>query len=196
VLYSHGTAEDLGHLKPFFEVYRDHGYSVFAYDYQGYGTSTGHPSEKNTYRDIAAAFDYLVEKAAVEPEHIIAHGRSLGSGPAAYLAQKEPLGGLILESAFVSAFRIVTRVPLAPFDKFDNLKRLPHIHCPILIIHGLQDDVIAPWHGRKLFAAAGAPKSNLWVDQARHDDIPRAAGEDYWNAIEDLASAVEQHRPD
>jgi|GEM_PF-283004 len=196
VLYSHGVAEDLGQLKPFFEAYRDRGYSVFAYDYHGYGTSTGRPSEKNVYRDIDAAFEYLVEKAAVKPEHIIAHGRSVGSGPAVYLAEKEPLGGLILESAFVSTFRVVTRARLAPFDKFDNLKRIAGVRCPVLIIHGMQDDVIAPWHGEKLFAAAGGRKLKLWVDRATHDDVPLAAGDDYWNAIGDLAGTIEQHRPD
>lgn len=195
VLYSHGVAEDLGQLRPFFETYRDRGYSVFAYDYHGYGTSAGRPSEKNVYRDITAAFDYLVETAAVKPEHIIAHGRSMGSGAAAYLAERERLGGLILESAFVSVFRIVTRARLAPFDKFDNLKRLADVRCPALIIHGMRDDVVTPWHGKKLFSAAGSPKFNLWVEQATHDDVPLVAGDNYWNAIGNLATAIEPNRP-
>ncbi len=196
VLYSHGVAEDLGQLKPFFEAYRDQGYSVFAYDYHGYGTSTGKPSEKNTYRDISAAFEYLVEEKAVKPEHIIAHGRSIGSGPAAYLAQKEPLGGLILEGAFVSAFRAVTRIRLAPFDKFKNIERIAEATCPILVIHGMKDNVVAPWHGKKLFATADAPKFKLWVEQATHDDVPLAAGDRYWDAISALATAIDPNSPE
>lgn len=190
ILYSHGVAEDLGQLRPFFETYRDQGYSVFAYDYRGYGTSTGTPSEKNTYRDVMAAYRYLVERAHVRPETIIAHGRSIGAGVACYLAKTEPVGGLILESAFVSAFRTVTRVPLAPFDKFENFRRIGDVGCPVLIVHGDNDVVVAPWHGRKLFAGAKSPKSHLWVEGATHDDIPLIAGDAYWEAIGDLVATV------
>ncbi|MBN1360519.1 MAG: protein kinase [Sedimentisphaerales bacterium] len=198
ILYSHGVAEDLGQLRPFFEEYRKQGYTVFAYDYHGYGASTGKPSETNTYRDVTAAHRYLVERAGVEPENIIAHGRSVGAGPACYLAAREPMGGLILESAFVSALRTVTRIRLAPFDKFDNLKRIDDIQCPVLIVHGRDDDVVAPWHAEKLLARANAPKSKLWVDGATHDDIPLVAGDTYWKAIADLADTVARqpdHRP-
>ena len=190
ILYNHGVAEDLGQLRPFFETYRDQGFSIFAYDYHGYGTSTGRPSEKNTYRDVTAAYRYLVGQARVRPEDIIAHGRSVGAGAACYLADEESIGGLILESAFVSAFRAVTRVRLLPFDKFENLKRIANILCPVLIIHGMDDDVIAPWHGERLFAAAQEPKAKLWVDRATHDDIPLVADEAYWKAIGDLADTI------
>ena len=191
ILYSHGVAEDLGQLRPFLESYRDQGFAIFAYDYHGYGTSTGRPSEQHTYRDITAAVRYLIERARVKPENIIAHGRSVGAGAAAYVADEEPVGGLILESAFVSAFRAVTRVRLMPFDKFENLKRLANVHCPVLIVHGRKDDIVAPWHGEGLFAAAGEPKSRLWVDQATHDDIPLVAGPDYWKAISDFTATIE-----
>jgi fermentation-respiration switch protein FrsA (DUF1100 family) len=195
ILYSHGIAEDLGQLRPFLQSYRDQGFSIFAYDYHGYGTSTGRPSEANTYRDITAAVRYLIERAHVRPESIIAHGRSVGAGAAAYLANEEPIGGLILESAFVSAFRTITRVRLMPFDKFENLERVTHIRCPVLIVHGLEDDIVAPWHGERLYAAAGGPKARLWVDGATHDDIPLVAGPEYWRAIAGLAADVEGHQP-
>ena len=190
VLYSHGVAEDLGQLRPFLQTYRDQGFAIFAYDYHGYGTSGGRPSEDHIYDDVTAAFRHLVGQIGVPPQQIIAHGRSLGAGPAAYLAETESIGGLILESAFVSAFRAVTRVRLAPFDKFENLKRLEDIHCPVLIVHGMQDDVVAPWHGQKLFATAREPKAKLWVEQATHDDIPLMAGPEYWQAINGLAETI------
>lgn len=47
VLYNHGNAEDLGDIRPYLEEYSSHGFSVLAYDYQGYGTSEGRPSEAN-----------------------------------------------------------------------------------------------------------------------------------------------------
>ena len=35
---------------------------AMAYDYEGYGTSEGKPSEKRTYQDESAVYSYLVTK--------------------------------------------------------------------------------------------------------------------------------------
>src|SRR5689334_8304960 len=56
LLFSHGNAEDLGDSLSFVQMYRQVGFAVFAYDYRGYGTSTGHPTEKGVYEDAAAAY--------------------------------------------------------------------------------------------------------------------------------------------
>jgi abhydrolase domain-containing protein 17 len=59
LLFSHGNAEDIGQNVNFFRECQQKGYGVFAYDYRGYGTSDGKPSEQNTYKDIEAAYAYL-----------------------------------------------------------------------------------------------------------------------------------------
>ncbi len=58
LLVSHGNAEDLGDVRYWLEDLRKAGFNVLAYDYQGYGTSEGKPSEKNAYQDEEAAYDY------------------------------------------------------------------------------------------------------------------------------------------
>ena len=121
ILYNHGNAEDIGRILDFLEIYRDAGFSVFAYDYEGYGTSEGSPSEKNAYKDADAAYEYLVGQLKVSPDKIIIHGRSVGGGLAAYLASNHNVAGLVLESSFVTAFRTLTQIPLLPFDKFRNI---------------------------------------------------------------------------
>ncbi|HBS52039.1 MAG TPA: alpha/beta hydrolase, partial [Coxiellaceae bacterium] len=45
LLVSHGNAEDIGYMIPFFQQMYKHGLSVFAYDYHGYGLSSGKPTE-------------------------------------------------------------------------------------------------------------------------------------------------------
>lgn len=190
VLYSHGNGEDLGTLRPFLEEYRRRGFSILAYDYHGYGTSAGQPTEKNVYRDVKAAFAYLVQTAGVPSEQIIVHGRSVGGGAAIYLAARETPAALIAESSFVSAFRVMTHVPLSPIDKFENITRIKKVHCPALIIHGTDDRTIPFWHGEKLFASANEPKFRLWVERAGHDDVDLVAQEQYWNAVNRLADAA------
>ena len=52
VLYSHGNAEDLGDLDPLLAPLRALGLDVVAYDYQGYGTSEGTPTEAHLQHEV------------------------------------------------------------------------------------------------------------------------------------------------
>src|SRR5688572_10398367 len=80
ILFSHGNAEDIGTIESFVLRLRASGFSVLVYDYHGYGTSEGLPSEATTYIDIDATYHYLIENRKVSPDRIIVHGRSLGGG--------------------------------------------------------------------------------------------------------------------
>lgn len=183
ILFSHGNAEDLTTLTPFLQRLQHQGYAVLAYDYPGYGNSTGKPSEANTYEAITAAYHYLTTELSVSPEKIILYGRSLGTGPSTELATKQQCAGLILESPFVSAYRVYTHWPLYPFDPYQNLHKIPQVKSPILLIHGTRDSVIPVWHGQKIFAAAKSPKQAYWVEGASHNDVLIVAKENYWQSI-------------
>jgi abhydrolase domain-containing protein 17 len=187
ILFSHGNAEDIFGSTPFFEKLRDAGFNVFAYDYRGYGTSDGTPSEQNSYEDAETAYNYLTGDLKIAPEKIIIHGRSLGAAVSIDLAARKKCGGLIAESAFVSAFRVLTRYPLYPFDKFRNLKKIKQVGCPVLFIHGKADEIIPFRHGTRLFAAANEPKFSLWLDRAGHNNVSSVGGRVYLQAIRDFA---------
>jgi fermentation-respiration switch protein FrsA (DUF1100 family) len=190
LLVSHGNAEDLGDDRDWLEDLRRAGFSVFAYDYQGYGTSQGRPSEKGAYDDEKAAIMYLVGDLKTDLHNIIILGRSVGSGPALHLAARTAVAGVILQSPFVSAFRVVTRVPLLPFDKFPNYKEIRRVHAPVLIMHGEQDSVVAIWHGRRLYELAARPKLFFSVPNADHNDLDIVAGASYFKAIQSFAASL------
>lgn len=190
LLISHGNAEDLDDIRDWLESLRRAGFSVFAYDYQGYGTSEGKPSESGAYQDESAAFDYLAINIGVPPDRIIILGRSVGSGPAVYIAARRPAAGLVLQSPFVSAFRVLTHVPILPFDKFPNYKRIVHVHCPVLIVHGAKDSIIGPWHGRKLFDLANKPKNFLLLEGVNHNDVDMLARGVYNQALASFAESL------
>lgn len=192
ILLSHGNAEDIGMDNFINEMFKLRGYSVFAYDYRGYGLSEGRASEANSYEDVEAAYNYLVTVLEARPDRIISLGRSVGSGPATYLASKQKVAALILESPFVSAFDVMPISKLLPFDKFNNLARIDKINCPLLIVHGTADRVIPFEHSQKLFSAAKEPKMNLWVDSAGHNDLYSVAGKDYWQALGKLTDTIEK----
>ncbi|XWK88862.1 MAG: alpha/beta hydrolase [Phormidium sp.] len=194
ILYSHGNAEDLGEISPILAELRNLGFAVFAYDYRGYGTSQGNPSEKNAYKDIDAAYDYLTQKLGVSPNKIILYGRSVGGGPSVDLASRQPVGGLILENTFVSTFRVVTQITLFPFDKFNNIEKIKKVRSPVLVMYGKADTVIPFWHGEKLFAAANEPKRVLVVETAGHNDFKDAAGKEYDRALQEFTKLILQHQ--
>ncbi len=192
ILYSHGNGEDLGYIWSVLRDIRDSGFAVFAYDYQGYGTSEGKPSEYNVYRDIEAAYGYLTEQLRVPPKQIILYGHSVGGGPAVDLASRQSVGGLVVESSFVSVFRVLTRIPLLPFDKFVNVDKIGKVRSPVLVIHGKADEVVPFSHGEQLFAAAKQPKFNFWVDRAGHNDLMEVAGDRYATTLRDFAKMLSQ----
>lgn len=194
VLFAHGNAEDLGDGVPFLERYLRLGVSVLAFDYPGYGMSAGRPSEEGAYQAAGAAYRYLVEEVGVPPESIVAHGRSLGGAVLVDLAGRKPVGGLVIESSFVSAYRVVTRLPL-PVDQFRSLDKLRSVRAPVLVIHGEEDEVVAPWHGRRLLEAVPEDRRHsLWVEGAGHNDLVAVAGSAYWDALSDFLRVAQRSR--
>jgi abhydrolase domain-containing protein 17 len=187
VLFLHGNGEDIAGILPQLEAMRARGFSVVAFDFRGYGTTPGRPSETNLNADTADVFRYLSGHWLRPGRQVIVYGRSLGGGPAIDLASRERVGGLVLEGAFVSAFRVVTQVRILPWDRFDNLSKIPRVTCPVLVIHGRRDETVPFHHGRQLFAAAPEPKRSLWVDDAGHNDLVEVAREAYWQALRTFA---------
>ncbi len=183
LLYSHGNGEDLGDIRPLLDEFQRRGVSVFAYDYPGYGTSTGHPTEAGVYAAAETAYIYATETLGYAPAAITLYGRSLGSGPSCWLAERYPVSGLILDGAFSSTFRVMTRVKILPWDKFDNLARLPAMKCPVLLAHGTEDLTVPFTHALQNSSAIRSKKYTLWVEGAGHNDLIERAGPAYWDAV-------------
>lgn len=187
ILFSHGNAEDIFGSTPFFEELSRSGFNVFAYDYRGYGASEGTPSENNSYQDAETAYNYLINDLKISPEKIIIHGRSLGGAVSIDLASRKTNGGLIVESTFVSAFRVLTHYSIYPFDKFRNLAKIKNVGSPVLFIHGQKDELIPIWHSEKLFVEANQPKFSYWIDEAGHNNVYQIGGKSYLQRIRDFA---------
>lgn len=141
MIYSHGNATDCGAmLSTYIHIALALNINVVAYEYTGYGTSVGIPSEKQTYLDIEAVYEWCCEQGGVSnpSESLLIYGQSVGSGPSCYIASTKDVAGLILHSPFTSGIRVLTpsRV-LACFDIFPNIDRIADIKCPLFIIHGM-----------------------------------------------------------
>jgi abhydrolase domain-containing protein 17 len=196
MLYSHGNGVDIGMLRHYLEVFQAAGISALAYDYPGYGTSSGKASEAGTYAAADAAYTYATQTLNFAPEQITLYGRSLGSGPSCWLAERYPIDRLILDGAFSSAFRVVTGITFLPWDKFDNLARLrTAITCPTLIIHGMLDTTVTISHAKQNWAALQGEKHKLWVEGAGHHNLIQIAGPIYWDTVLPFIKEVHSIKP-
>lgn len=193
LLISQGNNTDLGLILPGLKTFYQQGYSVFAYDYHGYGTSEGIPSEKNTYGDIEAAYEYLTHDLNISPSKIIIHGRSVGTGPSIELASHKPCAGIIVESGFLSAFRVYTHITLFPIDKYSNHLKIKKINAPVLFIHGTKDEMIPFWHAEKLYQLANAPKELFHIKDGLHNfhyNMTEEVKSAYFDAIKNFTNSL------
>jgi len=169
VLFSHGNAGDLAGRLESISLLRSFGFAVLAYDYGGYGFSTGKPSEGRCYADIRSMWDYLTKERGVPPEQIVLFGRSLGAAPTADLAAEVTPGAVVLESAFLSTPDIAKKTwifrPLTWLirHRFQNKDKVASITAPLLIVHSPDDEIIPYAHGLELFARAPEPKTFLEI---------------------------------
>jgi len=190
ILYLHGNYEELGGVGEYMPPFVAAGFAMFSVDYHGYGRSGGTASEAALYADAQAAYDHLRTKLGVPADRIIIFGYSLGSGPAVELARHQPAAGLVLQGAFVSAYRVMTRIPLFPGDIFLNLEKVPDLKLPVFVVHGTADQVVPFWHGEKLYAAITARKSSLFVPGGAHTYLANFLGPRYWDELKKFADSL------
>ena len=145
-IVSHGNAEDIYLVESWLHSYflKQVNVNCVVYEYTGFGESNGRlPKDRFLYDDIETVYLYLTENLNIDPDTIILYGRSIGSGPSCFLAEKFPVGGLILHAGFMSALRVFFNLRWTlPIDKFPNIKRMPNISCPVYIIHGKRDEIV------------------------------------------------------
>jgi uncharacterized protein len=169
VLFSHGNAGNIADRLESIGLLRRLGFSVLAYDYGGYGLSSGKPSEQRIYADATAMWDYLTKTRGIGPERIIIFGRSLGGAASAYLASRLTPAAVVLESTFCSMPDVVRDLFLGKFlargirHQFPTLERMRDIHAPILIVHSPEDTLIPYKHGLAIFESANPPKEFLQI---------------------------------
>ncbi|GAB4157576.1 MAG: alpha/beta hydrolase [Planctomycetota bacterium] len=165
VLFCHGNGGNISHRLGNAEfLVKKMSLNVLLFDYRGYGESEGSPDEQGLYDDTLAAWKWLTTVKSAQPASTVIYGRSLGGGPAAWLAWKESAGALVLESTFSSLAEQAQRTyPFLPVKlllryHFDSISRVPYVGEPVMVIHSPQDDVIPFDLGQKLYEAANTPK--------------------------------------
>ena len=183
VVHVHGNAQNLTSHVGFVDWLPAQGFSVFAFDYRGYGESAGSPSRGGVVEDTRAALDYVRSRADVDATRVVVFGQSLGGAIAtAALGEGGTNGvcGFAVDSTFGSYIHMGNAAlggtfltyPLAWLLLSDDhapehsIGKIAPV--PILFLHGTQDPVVPLAEGRRLFAAAGEPKTFVELSEPGH----------------------------
>src|SRR5215210_2316029 len=181
VLLCHGNAGNVGDRLPHVALLSAAGFDVLAFDYRGYGRSSGRPSEHGTHSDARAAHDALLSQDGVDGARVLYLGESLGGAVALALAIDQPPAGLILQSTFTSVRNMARRhYPVIPSaavpDAYPSLHLIPRLAAPLLVLHGARDDLVPLMEGEALYEAAPEPKRLEVYPDAGHNDLVLRAG--------------------
>lgn len=184
VIFAHGNGELIDHWPSMLSRYRELGVSVILPEYRGYGRSAGAPSEAAIRDDLRALYARIETHPEIDEDRLVYHGRSLGGGAVCTLVRAHPPRALILESSFTSVTDVAADMYVPSFlivDRFESLPVVRSYEGPLLVFHGVHDEVIPVSHGRALAGAHRAARLVLY--DSGHNDLP-PAGSDYWAQIE------------
>ncbi|VDN06173.1 unnamed protein product [Thelazia callipaeda] len=179
IVYLHGNSFDRSQSVrcKLYNVLSALGFHVLAIDYQGYGDSSGYPSEDGLIENAKEIYRYA--RSHCGSNNIYIWGHSLGTAESG-----SPPLGLILESPFNNLRDVVANHPFATFFRclpwfertvLDSLNRsglnmstdvrITKVDCPILILHAEDDHVIPVRLGRKLRDSALASHRDVIYEE-------------------------------
>lgn len=177
MLYFHGNAEDIGlayelmdHIRSTLLVH------VIAVEYPGYGLYAGESTADQVVMDSQDIMHFLVDQMGINSRNILVFGRSIGSGPAAWLAANMNPGAMLLMSAYTSIRSVVKTIAgsWAAFlvkERFNNLELMPRVTCPSFFIHGQLDNLIPFNNSQQLHEACSGPCSLILPKDMDHNEF-------------------------
>ncbi len=181
VLISHGNGGNLTNRIPLIAMFLEEGLSVFIYDYEGYGRSSGSPSVQKICQNGSAAYDLLLAQMGYKANQIIVFGESLGSGVSCDVASKHEVAAIILQSPFATLRDLAREkilwlrlYPDALFPKeqdLQNAQLLSQPHAPLLIVHGKQDRIISVRNAESIYQLAKPPKTLVELAKLGHNNM-------------------------
>jgi hypothetical protein len=193
LLYLHGARWNVTGSAMRIRRMQELGFSVLAVDYRGFGKSTPQlPSETLAHEDALAAWRWLAEHHPQRPRYVFGH--SLGGAIAIGLAAEvNDEAGTLVEGTFTSIPDVVSTfkwgwLPLSPLitQRFEAVRRVPHIGSPLLVVHGSDDALIKPELGRRLFEAATGRKAFVLVQGGTHHNTNAMGMAQYRQALVEL----------
>ncbi len=171
------------------EPSKERAWDVHLFEYPGFGSRPGRPSEATIVPSAIAAVDALLDEDPERPVYLI--GESLGTGVASRVAAARPetVPGIMLITPFTNIVdvgaatfpRFLVRGVLT--DRYDSERALERYDGRVGVVVAGRDDVVPAELGRRLHEGYAGPKS-LWVqEEAGHNTLDHSTGPPSWEEM-------------
>lgn len=168
LIFFHGNGGCVPLMEERMRFFSELGYSTLAFDYRGYGKSSGSiQQEADIYEDGRSALVYLRDSLKIPVEKTIVWGWSLGGGVAVDVCRNLSIKALVLEGTFNSLGEIAQmRFPIFPTSwflkyHFRSDEKISEISAPVFFVHSVDDRTIPHSQGKKMFDAFSGRKQFL-----------------------------------
>ncbi len=206
ILYIHGTGPHIDYYWPRTRLLTGTGYPVFAFDFRGYGKSTGTPTEEGIYQDGFSALRYIRENYG--NPRVVVYAFSLGSLVGCEIASKDTGGSIIALILEAPIGQVETLVEDASYldlpgsyvttYKGKNVEKIRNVQVPLLWLHGTDDETLALETNGKLVYRNYRGDQGYYhiVQSAGHRTIPSVIGyNDYIGYIADFIGGNTAQNP-
>jgi dienelactone hydrolase len=178
LIYFGGRQEDISELAHVTEMFGARLIRIF--NHRGFAMSSGKPSEEGFLSDALAQYDALAARPHVDPSNITVIGRSLGSGPAVYLAAHRPVAAVVLVTPYDSILALARRhYPYLPVRQLLRHRFEAHLwageaRCRVLTILAESDTVVPADHSHELLAHWAGSAEVITIPGTDHSSVLRA----------------------
>jgi len=154
LIYFHGNSENIFQIENYGLDFRSFlEMNVILVEYPGYLFKCKNNSDPNIFfANSLIVYDWIKSTFKVSDNQIFICGRSLGTSPSIYLSSHRNPKALFLISAFTSIRNVGSDKYLSAFVEqiFKSIDYIEKIKCPILFIHGKEDNLISYHHSEQL----------------------------------------------
>lgn len=160
-------------------------WDVFLFEYPGYGSRKGTPSEASFKASAKQALAVLL---ADDSRPVFITGESLGSGIASYLASAFPdqVAGLLLVTPFTSLTDVAAHhYPYLPVrtllrERYDSQQALSSYRGPVAFLLAGHDEIVPSALGQQLYDSYKGPKWLHIEEHAGHNSLTYDPGAHWW----------------
>ena len=185
LIHFHGNAGSACDRTLIMDRFKDFPVNIILVEYPGYAGDRGKRSEKEF---LANAESVLKKVKAVNPDKaIFLYGESLGTGIVTYLASKNEIKGLILQSPYPSLEEVGKfHYPFLPLKylmkhNFPLQNWAKTVKAPVLILHGKKDNIIPYALGRKASTFFTSKMNFKTLEERGHNDL--LDDSELWNTV-------------
>lgn len=149
---------------------------IVSVEYPGYGIYEGYTTADKLLEDAEHVFNFFTIMLGWNNSDIIVMGRSIGTGPATWLASKKKPCCLLLISPPTSIRAVVkhlfgrlTQYVIA--ERFANIEFIKKVECPTFILHGMKDQLVPYKHAQELCDKCAGPTFLLLPKNMDHNSF-------------------------